>query len=70
MSDWVSNTLTANTEVMAMSETLDTTLGDLILVLTEEAKRFVKDEEEMYKLVALILEHLLANVNTISHTSH
>lgn len=64
------DTLATNTQAMATSGKLDTTIGDLILVLTEETRRFVKNEEETYKLVALILEHLLANVNASSHTPH
>lgn len=46
---------------MDKGETVETTLGDLILALTEETARFVHDEKEAYLLVALILRDLLHN---------
>lgn len=42
-------------------ERIDTTLGDLIFVLTEETRRFVKNERDAYKLVAVILGRFLTN---------
>lgn len=43
------------------TEVVETTLGDLIVVLTEETARFVHDEKEAYLLVALIVKHLLCS---------
>ncbi|MGH7771534.1 MAG: hypothetical protein ACREQA_04800 [Candidatus Binatia bacterium] len=40
-------------------EMIETTLGDLIAALTEEARPFVCDEKEAYKVVAFALTHLL-----------
>ncbi|HWP56756.1 MAG TPA: hypothetical protein VNL14_02595 [Candidatus Acidoferrales bacterium] len=43
-------------------ETLvETTLGDLILALTEEAMPYVGDEKDAYKVVAFALVRLLYN---------
>jgi hypothetical protein len=36
----------------------DTTLGDLIVALTDETGRFVRDEKEVYALVAYIVSDL------------
>ena len=38
-----------------------TTLGDLIVALTDEAGCYVGDEREKYRLVALLLSGLLKN---------
>lgn len=38
--------------------TIETTLGDLILALTEETAPFVRNEKEIYRLVAFILRDL------------
>jgi hypothetical protein len=46
---------------MERQEILETTLGDLIVALTEEAIAFVRDEKEAYKVVASMLTHLLNN---------
>jgi hypothetical protein len=35
-----------------------TTLGDLIVALTDETGRFVRDEEEVYRVVAYIVTDL------------
>lgn len=44
---------------MNRRETIETTLGDLVVVLTEETARFIHDEEGAYEVVASILEDLL-----------
>ena len=44
---------------MARARTINTTLGDLILALTEEATPLIHNEQERYGVVALILTHLL-----------
>ncbi len=40
-------------------EPIETTLGDLIAVLTEETARFIQNDKEAYKVVAFILTDLL-----------
>lgn len=55
---------------MSNPQIIETTLGDLIIVLTEETRRFVKNEGDTYQLVALILRDLLKNVNLDSETWH
>ena len=44
---------------MEKVETLETTLGDLIVVLTEEATSLARDKKEAYNVVAFTLMHLL-----------
>jgi len=39
---------------------LKTTVGDLIVALTDEAKRVARNKEESYRLAAAALTHLLA----------
>ena len=46
---------------MEREEVLETTLGDLIVALTEEASPFIHDEKDAYKVVAFMLTHLLIN---------
>jgi len=55
---------------MARRENLDTTLGDLIVALTEETSRFVHDEREIYKVVAYILSDLVYESGSISTSWH
>ncbi len=43
----------------AKGRTLETTLGDLILALTEETTRVVRDEREACKIVAVMLIDIL-----------
>ena len=45
---------------MERHEAVETTLGDLIVALTEETTLFVRDEKEAYKVVAFMLTHLLS----------
>jgi hypothetical protein len=35
------------------------TLGDLIVALTQETRRYVRDEEEVYRLVAYMVTDIL-----------
>lgn len=42
-------------------QTVQTTLGDLIVALTDEAARIATTERERYRLVAAALTHLLAS---------
>ena len=44
---------------MDTDKTLETTLGDLIVALTEETASFVRNEKEAYKIVAHMLEYFL-----------
>lgn len=44
---------------MERTEIVETTLGDLIVALTEEAIPFVASEEEAYRVAAFALTHLL-----------
>ena len=46
---------------MERTERLETTLGELIVALTEEASKIVPDEKEACKVVAFALAHLLYN---------
>jgi len=43
------------------TEILETTLGDLIVAITEEASQYARDTRETYTLVAYILSDLLNN---------
>lgn len=51
---------------MERQEILETTLGDLVVALTEEATPFVRDEKEAYKVDAFTLMHLLYDSGGIS----
>jgi len=51
---------------MARGETIETTLGDLIVALTDETALLVRDEEEANKVVAYILADLLYNSKTVA----
>lgn len=53
---------------MEREETIETTLGDLIVALTEEASPFVRDEKEAYQVAAFALTHLLYNSSATSRT--
>jgi len=41
-----------------MARTEQTTLGDLIVALTDETGRFIRDENEIYEVVAFIVSDL------------
>lgn len=47
------------------TERVETTLGDLILLLTEETKPFVNNESEACRLVAIMLGYLLADKRSL-----
>jgi hypothetical protein len=47
-----------------------TTLGDLIVALTDETGRFVHDEDEVYKVVAYIVTDLFWQSKLISRETH
>ncbi len=51
---------------MDREEIIQTTLGDLIVALTEETMRFVRDKKEAYNLVAFMLVNLLSNSGATS----
>jgi len=55
---------------MGGEEKLETTLGDLIVALTDETVRFVHDEKEAYKVVAHVLAELLCQSGQISKRWH
>ena len=44
----------------------DTTLGDLIVALTEEAGQYAGDEREKYQMVAVMLTGLLSHSASLS----
>ena len=44
---------------MNRTQTVETTLGNLIAALTEEARAYVRDEKEVYRVVAFMLTNLL-----------
>lgn len=46
---------------MDRTEVIETTLGELIAELTEEAMRFFDDEQEVHNVVAFALAHLMRN---------
>lgn len=53
---------------MERAEILETTLGDLIVALTEETIPLVRDEKEAHKVVAFMLTHLLNNSGAASRS--
>jgi len=53
---------------MEREETIETTLGDLIVALTEETSPFVRNEQEAYHVAAFALAHLLNNSSATSRT--
>ena len=55
---------------MRREETFETTLGDLIVVLTEETLQMVRDEKASHVVVAYILSDLLNNLGPRSRSWH
>jgi len=51
---------------MAREHTIETTLGDLIIALTEETYLLVRDEQVAYRIVAYLLSNLLRNSEPIT----
>jgi len=54
---------------MEKVETLETTIGELIVALTEEAIPSVRGEKEAYYVAAFALMHLLYESSAISTRS-
>jgi hypothetical protein len=46
---------------MERAEIVETTLGDLIVAIIDEASRHARDKQETYALAARILSDLLSN---------
>lgn len=55
---------------MRRRKRVDTTLGDLVVALTEETVQLVPDEKLAYTFVAYMLADVLNNWRTISNTWH
>jgi hypothetical protein len=55
---------------MNTGETTQTRLGSLIAALTQETSQFVRDEKEVYQVVAFMLAHLLNNSDTTSRSRY
>jgi hypothetical protein len=51
-----------------MARTEQTTLGDLIVALTDETGRFFRDENEIYEVVAFIVGDLYKSRLVQKHT--
>ena len=63
----------ATTEQGKIQSSLTLTVGDLIIELTDNARRFVHDEEELYEVVAHLLETRLKRrrrTDYFLHTVH
>jgi hypothetical protein len=54
---------------MTRESKLETTLGDLVVALTEETERHVHDEKTAYEVVAYILANFV-NSNRKSNQQH
>ena len=46
----------------------ESTLGDLIVTLTEETRSYVRDEEEVYRIVAYMVKDLLSRRRCLSRS--
>jgi len=55
---------------MRRRKRVDTTLGDLVVALTEETVQLVTDEKLAHTFVAYMLTDVLNNWRTISNTWH
>jgi hypothetical protein len=55
---------------MTRQSKLETTLGDLVVALTEETERYVRDEKMTYEVVAYILANFLNGSRGHSHQRH
>lgn len=51
-------------------ETTKSTLGDLIAALTEETRCYIRNEEEIYRIVAYMVTDLLSRRRYLSRTWH
>ena len=47
---------------------IETNIGDLIAALSKEAASYVHDENEVYKVVAFMLTHLLNDSSAASRS--
>jgi len=56
--------------LMDSEETLETTLDDLIMALTEEAMKLASDEQKACNVVAFALTHLVYNPGASSQMWH
>jgi hypothetical protein len=55
---------------MTRQAKLETTLGDLVVALTEETERYVPDEKMTYEVVAYILANFLNGSHRHSNQLH
>lgn len=51
---------------MEREGTVETTVGELVVSLTEETSQFVHDEKEVCKVVAFMVTHLLVHSGAAS----
>jgi len=51
-------------------EPLEATLADLIVALTEEADRLIRNRRQAHNFVAYVLLNILSHSAPISHTWH
>jgi len=51
-------------------EAAKSTLGDLIVALTEETRSYIREEEEVYRVVAYMVTDLLSRRRCLSRTWH
>lgn len=51
---------------MERAAIIETNIGDLIVALSEEAAAYARNENEVYKMVALMLTHLSTNSSAAS----
>jgi hypothetical protein len=58
------------TTAAAGNELGQSTLGELIVALTDEAGQIVRDEREVYRVVAYIVTDLLNKSRLVSRTEH
>lgn len=54
---------------MATQEIIETTLGDLIVALTDETAPYVRNKNDVFKVVAFTLAHLLSDSGVGSRSS-
>jgi hypothetical protein len=55
---------------MTRESKIETTLGDLVVALTEETGRHVRDEKTTYEVVAYILANFVNGSNRYSSREH
>ena len=55
---------------MTRESRFETTLGDLVVALTEETVRHVRDEKTAYEVVAYILANFVKGSSRQSEQSH